>query len=87
MHKKQDSASARQFLSTLLIAFGPWPLIFGWLFLAAGTGGFLLLAGLAMEVAGVLLWPTVRRAGAALAAIALGCSPVVFIVVWVLAGA
>ena len=77
-------APARQFLSTLLIAFGPWPLLFGWLFLEAGTGAFLLLTGLAMEAAGVALWPTIRRAVAAMGALVVGLAPVGFIVAWVM---
>jgi hypothetical protein len=39
--------SERDFYGRLLLWFAAWPIAFGWLFLVAGTGVFLLATGLA----------------------------------------
>ena len=80
------SAQDRSFYSWLLIWSAAPALCFGWLFLVAGTGVFLLGAGLLMIVAGVLLRVSWARAGAGFVALVAGCSPLIVLLAWAVAG-
>ncbi len=57
-------------------------MLFGWLFLEAGTGLWLLGLGIVAMAAGIALRPTRGRALAAIVGFAAGCSPVIFLVLW-----
>lgn len=75
-----------EFFSRLLIALAPFPLFFGWIFLVAGIGIVFLLLGLAFIVVGISLrWSWKRLAWGMLAVLA-GCSPILFLMVWVVLG-
>jgi hypothetical protein len=76
----------RSFYSSLLLAFAPFAIAGGWLFLVAGTGMYLAVAGLAMAVAGVLLQPSWPRAAAAVAGLVAGCVPFWALLAWIALG-
>jgi hypothetical protein len=67
-------ADDRRFYSTVLLATVPLQVTFGWLFLMAGTGQWLLLSGLITAVAGVVLAPSILRLLAGLIGLMLGCA-------------
>lgn len=55
-------------------------LIFGWLFLMAGTGTVLLALGVVSLVAGVAFAPTRRRLAASFVGLLIGCFPILFLI-------
>jgi hypothetical protein len=79
---KHDPGAERDFYAKLLLWFAAWPMAFGWLFLVAGTGVFLLATGVLMVSAGVALAPSWKRAAFGLLAIAAGCAPIWLLLAW-----
>jgi hypothetical protein len=76
-------AQVRSFYSWLLLTSTPFAIAGGWLFLVAGTGVYLIAAGLAMMLAGVLLRPSWSRAAAGASALAVGCAPFWALIAWI----
>ena len=74
--------SERDFYGRLLLWFAAWPIAFGWLFLVAGTGVFLLATGLLMAIAGVALAPSWKRGALGTVALVVGCAPIWFLLAW-----
>lgn len=76
------TAADRDFYSWLLLSLAALPLFMGWLFLVAGTGVYLMTAGLAMIAVGLAIrwsWP---RFAVGLSALAVGCWPLWALLVW-----
>jgi hypothetical protein len=83
VHRPDDE---RDFYAKVLLWLAAWPVAFGWLFLVAGTGIFLLATGLLMVIVGVALSPSWKRAAFGLLALAIGGAPIWFLLAWLAIG-